>query len=123
MSPAFRVGAEYFNAKNWNQVTLVPEDTSDGYSVWGSYVINPKYSAFARVDAAKPKKDLAPDFKDLYYNVGVSYVARKNIDLALAYKHEDVKNGSLATSNGTITGGTTADGKYDEVGVWAQVKF
>ena len=123
VSPAFRVGAEYFNAKNWNQVTSVPEDTSDGYSVWGSFIINPKYSAFARVDAAKPRKDLAPDFKDLYYNVGVSYAARKNIDLALAYKHEGVKNGSLATSNGTIVGGATADGKYDEIGVWAQVKF
>jgi len=123
VDPVFRIGAEYFNAKNWNQVTAVPDDKSDGYSYWGSYNLSPKLAAFARYDSAKPKKDLAPDFEDRYYNVGLSYGIRSNVDVALAYKHEDVKNGTLASSNGTLTGGTTADGKYDEIGLWAQVKF
>jgi hypothetical protein len=30
---------------------------------------------------------------------------------------------ATSPSNGTIVGGATADGKYDEIGVWAQVKF
>ncbi len=123
VSSTFRVGAEYFRAKNWNQVTAVPEDTSDGYSVWGAYSLRPNLAAFARFDSAKPKKDLAPDFKDRYYTVGLSHAVRRNVDFALAYKHENVKNGSLSTSNGTLVGGTTAEGKYDEIGVWAQVKF
>ncbi len=117
----FRVGAEYFNAKNWNQVTSVAEDKSDGYSVWGSFNFTKEASVFARYDHAKPSKDLNPALKDDYFNVGVAYSPRKGIDLALAYKHEKVKNGFMKVSNGTIGG--VNEGKYDEIGIWGQVKF
>jgi len=116
----FRVGTEYFNAKNWD-VTAAESDKAYGYSVWGA--VNPaeKITLFARYDYAKPHKDTNSSLKDNYYNVGVSYKARKNVDLALAYKHDKVDNGSISTSNGTIGGSN--DGSYDEIGVWTQVVF
>jgi len=116
-----RVGAEYFSATDWNQVTAAPADKSAGYSVWASYDFQGNYSVFARGDQSKPKQDLNPGLKDTYYNAGLAYHPRKNVDLALAYKHDKVENGSWNTTNGTIGG--VPDGKYDEVGVWAQVAF
>lgn len=37
-SKDFRVGAEYFTAKNWNNVRTLSSDKADGYSLWGSKV-------------------------------------------------------------------------------------
>jgi len=121
VQPKFRVGAEYFTATDWNQVTAAATDKSDGYSAWGSFNFTDQVAAFARFDEAKPKKDLTPDLKDQYFNVGIAYKPRKNVDVAFVYKHDKVENGSISTSNGTIGG--TADGKYDEIGLWAQVAF
>lgn len=117
----FRLGAEYFSATNWNQVLAEPTDKSEGYSIWAAYNFQQNFSVFARGDQSKPKKDLNPGLKDTYYNAGIAYRPRKNIDVALAYKHDKVENGSLSTGNGTIGG--VLDGKYDEVGVWVQVAF
>lgn len=117
----FRVGAEYFSADNWNQVTAAASDKSDGYSAWGSFSFTDKLAAFARFDEAKPRKDLTPDLKDQYFNAGLAYKPRKNIDVAFVYKHDKVDNGSISTSNGTIGG--VVEGKYDEVGLWTQVAF
>jgi hypothetical protein len=121
VDPRFRLGAEYFSAKNWNQVLKAATDKSDGISGWVS--INPaeKFSFFARFDSAKPSKDLAPALKDTYYNVGVAYHVRKGIDAALVGKHEEIKHGTFATANGTIGG--TNQGKYNEIGVWTFVQY
>ena len=117
-----RAGAEYFQAKDWLQVTTVASDKADGFSVWGSYDFNTMWGAFARYDNADPSKDLNPDLKDEYMNVGVVAHARKGIDVAFVYKHEKVDGGgTLSTSNGNIGG--LNEGKYDEVGLWAQVAF
>jgi hypothetical protein len=117
-----RLGAEYFQAKNWNQVTTAATDKADGYSAWASYNFTPMWGVFARGDSAKPSKDLNSDLKDKYFNVGVVSHPRKNIDLALVYKDEKVDGGgAISTSNGTIGG--LIEGKYQEVGVWAQVAF
>lgn len=125
VQPAFRVGAEYFSANNWNRLALqaapVASDHSDGYSVWAAAKIAPKFEAFARHDSAKPSTDLAPALKDEYFNLGVDYKARKNVDIALAYKHDKVSGGTFATGNGTI-GGTRA-GEYKEFGLWGLVAF
>ena len=121
VNPTVRLGAEYFTAKDWGQVLSVDTDKADGFSVWGAYNINSQVSVFARGDRSKPKKDLNPDLKDTYFNIGVAYRPVKNVDLAVVYKHDKVENGSLGTSNGTIGG--AIDGKYDEVGFWAQVSF
>jgi hypothetical protein len=117
-----RVGAEYFQAKNWNQVTTAATDKADGYSVWASYNVSAMWGVFARGDSAKPSKDLNSALKDEYFNVGVVSHPRKNIDLALVYKDEKVDGGgTVSTSNGTIGG--LIEGKYQEVGIWAQVAF
>jgi hypothetical protein len=120
-----RLGAEYFQAKNWAQVTTVATDKADGFSVWGSYNFNPKLGVFARADSAKTSKDLNSDLKDEYFNVGLVSHPRKNIDIALVYKHEKVTGGGVInTTNGNIGSAIgTGEGKYDEVGLWAQAAF
>jgi hypothetical protein len=123
VKPKFRVGAEYFQADNWNQVLAVPEDKADGYSVWGAVGIrkNKNVSIFARYDDAKPSKDLNPNLANTYFNVGVSFQPISKLDIAFVYKQDKVENGVLKTTNGTIGG--VRDGKHDELGVWAQVSF
>lgn len=117
----FRVGAEYFTAKNWKQVRSAASDKADGFSAWASFNFSETAAVFARYDDAKPSKDLAPNLKDTYMNLGVAFKPRKNVDLALVFKHDKVENGSWSTSNGTIGGST--DGRFNEIGVWTQVAF
>jgi hypothetical protein len=107
----FRVGGEYFTADNWTAVTLVPKDSADGYSVWGAVNFTPMVAGFARYDSANPNKDTVPGKKDEYYNAGVSCKPRKGVDLAVVYKHDEVKTGSVKNSD------------FDEFGIWAQVAF
>jgi hypothetical protein len=117
-----RAGAEYFQAKNWNNVTTVPSDKADGESVWASYNFTDQWGVFGRYDKAKTSKDLLPNLEDKYFNVGVVSHPRKNIDVALVYKNDKVDGGGVvATSNGSIGG--AREGKYEEVGFWAQVAF
>lgn len=138
-----RVGVEYFEAKNWTNgvsgASDVPEltssdspnpsDKADGESVFASYDFTPMWGVFGRYDDVKLSKDLAPDLKDKYFDVGLEAHPfnqdKKNIDVALVYKHEKMDGGpsgsTYATSNGS--GFNEADGKYDEVGIWAQVAF
>ena len=52
----FKVGGEYFQAKNWNNVTTVATDKSDGFSVWGQVNFKPTWAVFARYDNAKPQQ-------------------------------------------------------------------
>ncbi|HEV8443497.1 MAG TPA: hypothetical protein VGQ27_08445 [Steroidobacteraceae bacterium] len=120
---SFRVGAEYFTADDWNNVTTVASDKADGFSVWGSFNFNDQWSVFARGDSAKTSKDINSNLKDEYFNAGVAAHPRKNVDVALVYKHEKVDGGGfINTSNGNF-GGVAAGGKYDEVGIWTQVAF
>jgi hypothetical protein len=103
----FNVGAEFFSAKDWNTSTT---DKGSGYSAFGSVKAGSSAAVFARYDNVKPHKTSVPGLKDTYYNVGVSYEARKNVDLALAYKNEKMKNSG-------------SEAKTSEIGIWTQVKF
>jgi hypothetical protein len=107
----FRVGGEYFTADNWTAVTSANKDSADGFAITGAVNINSRVSAFARYDNSKPKKDSSPDTKDEYFNFGVSMKPRKGVDLAVVYKHDEVKTGSVKNS------------EFDEFGVWSQVSF
>ena len=120
-----RAGVEYFQAKNWSQVTAAATDKADGFSVWGSYNFNPMWGVFARADAAKTSKTLNSDLKDKYFNIGLASHPRKNVDVSFVYKHDKVTGGGVvATSNGNIGSATgSGSGKYDEFGIWAQVAF
>ncbi|HEX4024506.1 MAG TPA: hypothetical protein VHX52_07360, partial [Steroidobacteraceae bacterium] len=120
-----RVGAEYFDAKNYKSASAstgvlsgpggvvvatnvttadptgsVKSDEADGYSAWASYAFVPQWSVFARYDEAKPSKDYDPELKDQYFNVGVAYKPLTALDLALVYKHEKVTDGSISIGGG-----------------------
>lgn len=117
-SKSFRLGAEYFQSKNWNNVLTMASDKADGYSVWGSVGVADGVTLFARYDTAKLSKDLDPKKKDTYYNAGVEFDVTKGFKLAAVYKHE----------KGDYTADTplpvhTANTKTDEIGVWGEVKF
>ena len=122
----FTIGGEYFYAKDFNNngvnyITTNTEDKADGFSAFGSLNFAPKWSAFGRYDWIKPRKDTLPTLKDQYFNVGVQFSPAKIVDLALVYKRDKAKNGTIATSNGTIGG--SVDGTYDEVGLFGQFRF
>src|SRR6266404_1329520 len=144
-----RAGVEYFTAKNYKTVNNVTaslygtssvvastatgvavSDKADGESAFVSYAFNSDFSVFGRYDHAKLSKDVAPDLKDDYFNIGVAYKPLKTIDLALVYKNEKVKNGtnsiSGADANGSYTiGGANGlrSGHFDEVGFYMQWSF
>jgi hypothetical protein len=122
VSGPLRLGAEYFQAKNWNNITSAASDKADGFSGWASYNFSSLWGVFGRYDSAKTSKDLLPNLKDKYFNVGLVSHPRKGIDVALVYKNDKVDGGGVvATSNGNIGG--VREGKYAEFGVWAQVAF
>ncbi|PWK85228.1 porin [Fulvimonas soli] len=114
----FRLGGEYFTAKNWNQVLAVPADKADGYSIWGSVALNDVWSLFARYDNAKLSKDLDSDKKDVYYNAGIEYQVTKGFRLAGVYKHEKA-DATVATP----VPAHVQNVKTNEVGVYGEVKF
>ncbi|TAN08599.1 MAG: carbohydrate porin [Rhodanobacteraceae bacterium] len=105
-----RLGVEWFKADSWNNVTTPLADSADGYSLWGSYDFSTA-SVFARYDRVKPSKDLDPNLKDTYYNVGVAFPITKGMRVAIAWKNERLRNG------------TSVDVKSREIGAWGEVKF
>lgn len=145
----FRVGGEYFTARNFKTVNslaagvygtsavvattatgVAPSDKTQGGSVWASYDFTDQYSVFARYDDTTLSKDVLPNLKDKYVNFGVGYKPIKQVDLALVYKYEKVDNGvnspSGADGNSSYTiGGTnaTTSGKFSEIGVYVAYKY
>jgi len=120
----FRVGGEWFEAKNWNNVTTVATDKADGYSIWGQVSFNPTWAVFARYDNSNPSKDLKPKLEWTYYNAGLQWTVNKAFAASLVYKYAEVKGGTVGTGNGTI-GSTNANskGKYSEFGLWTVYNF
>ncbi len=124
VKPKFRVGAEFFQADNWNTVLNPLADSSDGHSVWATFNVKKNVQLFVRSDEAKPSKDLAPALDNKYVNLGVIFTPVAKVDLAIVYKQDKVEGGTLKTSNGTIGATTGAlEGKHNEIGLWAQVSF
>lgn len=117
-SKVFRLGAEYFTAKNWNNVLSPLADKADGYSVWGSVPVADKVSLFARYDSAKLSKDLDRSAKDTYYNAGVQFDVTKGFQLAVVYKHEKGDKSVSAPIPPHVQ-----NVKTDEIGVFGQVAF
>jgi hypothetical protein len=120
----FKIGGEFFQAKNWNNVTSVATDKSDGFSGWVQFNLNPKYSLFGRYDNANPSKDLKPDLEFTYYNAGWQWTLNKAFAASLVYKYAEVKGGTQGTGNGTI-GSTkaTSKGEYNEIGIFTVYNF
>jgi hypothetical protein len=123
-----RVGAEYFWSKDWNQVTKVPNDTSDGYSFFASYKFANLFGVFGRYDRVKPTRDLFPAIAEDYYNFGITYSPAKIVDLSLVYKHDQVVNGFFNPSNANPSNfafpiGGRNQGSYNEIGIFGQFRF
>jgi hypothetical protein len=117
-SKAFRVGGEYFTAKDWNNVLTPLSDKASGYSLWGSVSLSDTISLFARYDNAKLSKDLDNGNKDVYYNAGVEYQVTKGFKLAGVWKHEKADK-----SVGTPVPPHIQNVKTNEVGVFGEVSF
>ena len=143
----FNIGAEYFYAKDYNNVTVNPasnalsQDSSRGYSVFGNYNLTPKWSVFGRYDYVQPNYITDNALHDHYLNVGLQWEPVKIVDITLAYKREVAQGGAINTTNGVIGCATSAtaasfattaaataancggNGTYDEVGLFGQIKF
>ncbi|KZC41742.1 MULTISPECIES: porin [Rhodanobacter] len=117
-SKDFRVGAEYFTAKNWNNVRTLSSDKADGYSLWGSVAVADNVNIFARYDNAKLSKSLDRDAKDSYYNAGVEYQVTKGFKLAGVWKH-----GKVEKSVTTPVPPHVQNTKTNEIGVFGEVSF
>jgi hypothetical protein len=127
-SDTIRVGGEYFYARNWNQVTRVPADTSEGWSVFGAYRFDPRFSAFVRYDRVKPTRDLFPAITDRYFNLGLSFQPAKVVEFALVYKRDGVDHGYFAPGNANPSNfafpiGGRDHGTADELGLYGQFRF
>jgi hypothetical protein len=118
-----RLGIEYFSADNWKTVTSLSSDHAHGWSAFGSYRWRPRWAVFGRFDETKPSTRLAPAMNDDYYNFGITWSPAKIVDLSLAYKHDGVSHGILATQNGAGGIGGSAAGSYDEVGIFGDFQF
>ncbi|MDP9121093.1 MAG: carbohydrate porin [Acidobacteriota bacterium] len=121
----FRIGGEYFKAKNWNSVTAVPTDKADGFSGWASIPLGPTFSAFGRVDSAKPSKDLKPKLKDTYYDAGLQAKVNRSFSASLVYKYEKVKGGTLSSGPAGTVGSINpaSQGKFQEIGIFTVYSF
>lgn len=122
----FRVGAEAFFAKNWNNVTNPVADKSDGIGAFASYQFTKEFAVFGRYDWVRPNKLTNHALTDNYFNVGIAYTPTKIVDFALVYKRDKADDGFLATSNGTIGGAVNLpghDGTYEEFGLWGRVRW
>ncbi len=115
--PMYSVGAEWFKAKNWKIKESDLKDSADGYSVYGSVTPMDKITVFARFDKVNPNKDTNPALENKYYNLGAQYDARKNVKLALVYKHETTIGDTDTTTS------TTKNFNSNEIGIFTEVKF
>ncbi len=125
-NPHFRIGGEWFSADNYTTVTSANKDKADGWSAWVTVPINPTFEVFARYDNANPSKTLKPKQDYTYYNAGVQHAFNSTLLGSLVWKHAEVDGGqgTVGTSNGAI-GSSVADrkGKYDEIGIFMQLKI
>lgn len=120
----FGVGVEYFEARNWKNVTTDPTDKADGVSIFANVIPAKDWKIFARYDRSKPSKDLNDNLKLDLYNLGIERRINKAMAVNLAYKFTQVEGGTVSTGNGTIGSAVTGKkGDYSEVGLWAIYEF
>jgi hypothetical protein len=108
-----RLGVEYFQARNWNNVLSVASDKASGWSMWGSVGLTPGgITLFGRYDQADLSKSLDPSLQDTYYNVGVEFPITKGVKLATVFKHTNQDNDAKSK-----------DLETNEFGVWGEFRF
>ena len=110
VSGPWRLGAEYFQADNWNRVDRPGADAAKGASVWGSYRINEHYAVFARHDTLENSRRLAPRNQRDYYNVALEWRHSNKLRVSAAYKHIDNRTAAARQIN-------------REFGLWTHLAF
>ncbi len=111
---SFRVGVEWFSARNWNSVNRVvtPEEKAEGFSAYGRVHVAPKMELFARYDSTKPDTEGQPDVKRNYYNGGLQFDVNKSVTASLVWKNDKLDT-PLASTRVSV----------NEVGLFAQYTF
>jgi hypothetical protein len=116
-------------------VVSILRDEAAGISSWVSYDFNKQFSAFGRFDSTQLSKDINHGLRDKFADAGLVFRPTKGIDVALVYKYEQVTNGTVGISSGdanssyTIGGtgvagtGARTGGKFQEAGIYSQIKF
>lgn len=130
------IGGEYVYAEDKNPTgfsAATVHDKGDGYSAFASVGFMPKWSVFGRYDTFKSSEIVAYGFKDNYLNAGLQWSPAKIVDLALVYKHETARGGTITPGNlqyglGCGTGVNAASvtcgrGTWDEFGLYGQFRF
>ncbi|MEO5962895.1 MAG: porin [Thermomonas sp.] len=108
-----RLGVEYFQAKNWNNVLTMASDKASGWSLWGSVgLTSGGITLFGRYDQTDLSKSLDPSLQDTYYNLGIEFPITKGVKVATVYKHTDQNNDALSK-----------DLETNEFGVWGEFRF
>lgn len=113
MSGNTRLGVEYFQTKNWNNVLTAATDKASGYSLWGSIgLTDGGVTLFGRYDKTDLSKTLDPSLQDTYYNLGVEFPVVKGVKLAAVYKHTEQQNDAKSK-----------DLETNEFGMWGEFRF
>src|ERR1700676_5663175 len=85
----FHLAGEYFQAKNYNNVTTVATDKADAFSICGSIIPTPAWTIFGRYDQGKPSKDLKPTLEDNFYYAGLQWRGNTALRAALLLQHHE----------------------------------
>jgi hypothetical protein len=107
----WRLGGQYFRARDWTRVVRAASDRSHGWSLWASVQLSPVLALFARHDHVEPSRRLDSDQRERYSHVGVEWKTSRWLRLAAVFKRERLKDHDQRLR------------KVNEVGVWAQVTF
>ena len=127
-----KVGGEYFTADNWNQTTKVPEDTSDGYSGWLQFTVDPRLDGVRPLRQHQPQQGPQPGPQAQLLQPRRAVEADKAADRrprvqvrgGQGRSDHSRPGGTVSTGNGTI-GSTVpgAKGTYNEIGFWFSFDF
>lgn len=111
MDSRWRLGGQWFRADDFTRVTTPGSDRSQGWSAWASMQVTPVVAVFARHDHYKPSRQLDPERRDRYSNLGVEWKTTDWLRLAAVLKRERLSRDGVHLTS------------VNEAGVWAQIAF
>lgn len=106
-----RLGAEFFEARDWKEVRSPQGDRARGWSAWAGLRIAPSWAAFVRKDRAATSTQRDPSRRERYAHLGVEWHVDEALRLAGALKRAQLRSRHQERQ------------RYSELGVWAQVAF
>ena len=110
-SKRWRLGAQYFRARNWNEVRSPRGNRASGWSAWSSAQLAPHWAVFVRHDQADTSERLDPTRHDRYEDFGVEWSMARKLQIAAVYKRERLSHLGMGLST------------FNELGLWAQIGF